>query len=203
MPAPNTGSVLEAEGGLNRTATAVSTNIILEVDGDAIGAVQTLSVREQRSIVMIDEVGSDGHVDSVPNKSTDITGSCRRTRFDNQRIATAFGRPYIHVAAQRIPFDIVIKDIFSGTDSILTTTIKNVWMEQVDYEYKSDDFVIVENMSWKAETIFSQLTGGSNAVPLGVKNFRQVNPIERAADRGRRRGALDGAGLLNAIQEAA
>lgn len=203
MPAPNTGSILEAEGGLNRTAIGVSTNIIIETDGIAIGAVQTLSVQEARQLTFVDEVGSDGHIDSVPSKSVNITGSCRRTRFDNKRIATAFGRPYVHLAAQRIPFDIVIKDIFAGTDSILTTTIKNAWMSRIEYEMSSQDFVIVETMQWEAETIFSQLAGGANAVPLGTLPFRQINPIERAADLGRRRGALDGAGLLNAIQEAA
>jgi len=72
MVAPNTGSFTTAEAARNRTGTAVSTNIIIEVDGNAVGAIQQLQVKEDRSIVTIDEVGTDGHIDSVPNKSTDI-----------------------------------------------------------------------------------------------------------------------------------
>lgn len=206
--APNTGSLLEADGGLNRTGTAVSTNIIIEVDGNSVGAIKSMSIREERRIASIDEVGTDGHIDSVPQSSTDITGSCSRTRFDNLRIASAFSRGFIHVAAQRIPFDIVIKDIFAGSDpsTTLVTTIKNVWIRQISVDYKSDDFVIVDSMDWVAETIFTTLGANSNAVPgaAGGRNLQitDINAVERAADRGDRRGALDAAGLLLAIQEA-
>ena len=74
--APNTESLISDVNGKNRTGTAVSTNIIVEVDGNAVGAIQQLSVNENRKITMIDEVGTDGHVDSVPSSSTNITGSC-------------------------------------------------------------------------------------------------------------------------------
>src|SRR5690606_42104236 len=96
MVAPNTGSITTAEGGRNRTGTAVSTNIIIEVDGNAVGAIQSLSIKETRQIATIDEVGTDGHIDSVPSKSTDITVTCQRTRFDNLRVAAAFSRGFIH-----------------------------------------------------------------------------------------------------------
>jgi hypothetical protein len=208
MVAPNTGSITTAESGRNRTGTAVSTNIIIEVDGNAIGAIQNLQVTESRSIVMIDEVGTDGHIDSVPNKSTDVSISCNRIRFDNLRVAAAFSRPYIHVHSQRIPFDIVIKDIFAGDDpaSTLVTTIKNCWIEQIQYDMKASDFVIAESMSLKAETIYTTLGANSNAVPAatGGRNLPigPGNVFELAADRGDRRGALDGAGLLLAIETA-
>jgi hypothetical protein len=205
---PSTGSILLTDTGANRTGTAVSTCIIVEVDGNAVGAIKSLSINEAREIAMIDELGTDGHIDSVPKRATDISGDCKRTRFDNLRMLAAFSRPYIHLAAQRIPFDIVIKDTFAGNDvnSVLVTTIKNVWCDSVKITYSSDDFVIVEDMSWKAEQIYSKI-GSSNAVP-GVAGSRQmkirtpISQYELMADRGERRGALDGAGLLQATEAA-
>lgn len=205
MVAPNTGSIVEAAGGKNRTGTAVSTNIIIEVDGNSIGAIQSLSIKEDRNIQTIDEVGTDGHIDSVPSKSTDISGSCQRIRFDNLRLMAAFSRPFIHLASQRIPFDIVIKDTFAGNDpsSTIITTIKNVWFRSLSYDYKLD-FVIVENADWVAETIFSTLGANNNAVPsaVGGRNLpiSDQNQFELQTDRGGRRGALDAAGLLLAIE---
>jgi len=208
MTAPNTGSITTAEGGRNRTGTSVSTNIIIEVDGNAVGAIQTLGVKETRAIATIDEVGTDGHIDSVPSKSTNITINCTRTRFDNLRVAAAFSRGFVHAASQRIPFDIVIKDIFAGDDpsSTLVTTIKNCWISDISYEFKTDNFVISDQMSLTAEHIYTTLGANNNAVPgaTGGRNLpiNSVNAFELAADRGDRRGALDGAGLLQAIESA-
>lgn len=212
MVAPNTGSLIgpnDADNTAgNRTGTAVSTNIIIEVDGNAVGAVRSLSIDERRAIAMINEVGTDGHIDSVPRSSTDITGTCERVRFDNLRIAPAFSRGFLHASAQRLPFDIVVKDIFAGNDprTTIVTTIKNVWISQISVRYQSDDFVVVETMNWEAETLFSTLGANTNAVPAaaGGRNLpiRAPSPFELEADRGERRGALDGAGLLLAISEA-
>jgi len=151
--------------------------------------------------------GTDGHIDSVPSQSTNITGSCQRTRFDNLRIAAAFSRGYIHVAAQRLPFDIVIKDLFAGNDdaTILITTLKNVWISKIASTVRSDDFVIVDDMDFEAEHIYSTLASG-NAVPAAAGG-RQIlvgdhtSPFEFETDRGGRRGALDGAGLLRAVED--
>src|SRR6266404_6941053 len=94
--APNTNSTLSLPNGTNKTSTAISTNIIILVNNTAVGAVQSLAISERRPIKMVDEVGTDGHVDSVPNQSTNITGSCQRVRFDRLRITEAFGRGFLH-----------------------------------------------------------------------------------------------------------
>jgi hypothetical protein len=202
----NTLSSVAGPDGQNKTFTAVSTNIIIKVGNNPVGAVKSLSIRESRNVSMIDEIGTDGHIDSVPNKSVDISGSCSRTRFDNLRIAAAFSRGFIHVAAQRVPFDIDIIDTFAGSDpgTHITTKIKNVWIKQISVNYRNDDFVIVEDMDWEAETIYSILGANSNAVP-GVAGGRNLplpqpqNPFERSTDTGGRRGALDAFGLLQEI----
>lgn len=211
MAYPHTGSQL-TDAGRNVTRTSVSTNIIIQVDGNPVGAVQTLSIDEDRDITMIDEVGTDGHIDSAPKSSTNVTGSCSRTRFDNLRIASAFSRGYVHVAAQRIPFDIVILDIFAAdeddadgfnsADNVITTVIKNVWISKISVKYQSSDFVIGEDMSWKAEHIYSYLGQGNSVVP--APEARQIpiiddDSFERQADIGNRRGALDAAGLIKVV----
>lgn len=206
--ADNTGSILD-DNGLNRTATSLSTNIVIEVNGVAVGAIQELAVTEERGLVQIDEVGHDGHIDSVPNKSTNISGTCQRTRFDKMRIAEAFNRGHVHVHAQRLPFDIIVHDEFADVNQddsgTIITTIKNVWIQNISYSYKAVDFVIIDNMTWQAETIYSTLGNASQNV-IGTVNARgdnigNLNPFEREADRGGRRGALDVPGLIEAFNE--
>jgi hypothetical protein len=201
--APNTSSTLTFPGGQNKTSTAISTNIIIMVNQTPVGAVQTLSISEARSIKMIDEVGTDGHIDSVPNQSTNITGNCTRIRFDRLRIAEAFSRGFIHVASQAYPFDIVILDTQKlDTGSQVSTVIKNVWIKNISYEYQISDWVIMDKMDWEAETIFSTLNSG-NSTPVAQGGERGIPfssiPIERATDVGLngRRGSLDAAGLID------
>lgn len=204
----NTSSTLDWDTGVNKTSTAVSTNIIITVNDVAVGAVQSLQVREERGIKMIDEVGTDGHIDSVPNTSTNITGSCSRVRFDRLRVTEAFSRSFLHVASQIYPFDIVILDKQKQAESQwVSTVIKNVWITGVDYTFSATDWIITDNMNWQAENIYSTLNrGGLNAAQGGER--RIVNPaawnttagtIERAVDRGAdgRRGSLDAGGLID------
>jgi hypothetical protein len=188
--------------GQNKTFTSVSTNIIIKVGANPVGAITSLSINENRPIAMIDEVGTDGHIDSVPKSATNITGDCKRTRFDNLRIAAAFSRGFIHVASQRVPFDIHIIDTFAGSDpgSMLTTVIKSVWISKINYTYSASDFIIVEDMSWEAERIYSTI-GSGNAVTTvaGGRNLilpGTPNEFERQTDRGGRIGSLDASGLL-------
>jgi len=223
--ASNTGSTLfgtPSYANINKTSTAISTNIIIMVHNQAVGAVQSLSVNEQRTIKMIDELGTDGHIDSVPNGSTKITGSCQRIRFDRLRIAEAFSRGFIHVASQVYPFDIVILDKQKkNSGNQISTVIKNVWISSIQYNYQVNDWVITDTMNWEAETIYSILNG-SSASPVAVGGERGIihmggngNPngvleivsgtdgsiknIEQLVDTGfaGRRGSLDAAGLID------
>lgn len=201
--APNTGSTLTLPGGQNKTSTAISTNIIIMVNQTPVGAIQSMSIQEARPIKMIDELGTDGHVDSVPNQSSNFTGSCSRVRFDRLRIAEAFSRGFIHVQSQIYPFDIAILDIQKlDTGSQVSTVIKNVWIKNISYEYTVSDWVIMDKMDWEAETMFSVLNNG-NATPVAQGGERGIPfsniPIERAADTGAngRRGSLDAAGLID------
>jgi hydrogenase maturation factor len=205
----NTGSTLSLDNGVNKTSTAISTNIIIMVNDRHVGAVQSLNISEQRTIKMVDEVGTDGHIDSVPNGSTKIAGSCKRIRFDRLRITEAFSRGFIHIASQVYPFDIVILDKQKRDErSQISTVIKNVWISQIQYAYEVGDWVIADTMNWEAETIFSVLNGSNTPVAvggeIGVKHMgRTGSPkptdIEQDVDTGSggRRGSLDAAGLID------
>lgn len=221
--AANTQSTLSLPNGVNKTSTAISTNIIILVNDTPVGAVQSLAINEKRAIKMIDEVGTDGHVDSVPNQSTNITGTCQRIRFDRLRVAEAFGRGFIHAASQVYPFDIVILDKQKRDQgSQISTVIKNVWIGGISYTYQTSDWVITDNMEWEAENIFSILNGGSSPIPggapvavggeRGIKHMgagpngivnitsgEGVVNIEQLVDTGSggRRGSLDAAGLID------
>lgn len=212
---------------INKTSTAISTNIIIMVNDRAVGAVQSMAINEKRGIKMIDEVGTDGHIDSVPNTSTNITGTCQRIRFDRLRIAEAFSRGFIHAASQVYPFDIVILDKQKrAVANQISTVIKNVWISGISYTYQANDWVITDNMEWEAENIYSFLNGGSSGtqssgnpvaqggeigvVHLGGGQFGgpnitsgpDTNPvvnIEQLVDTGSSgyRGSLDAAGLID------
>jgi hypothetical protein len=217
--APNTGSTLTVAGSnVNKTSTAISTNIIIMVNNTAVGAIQSMAISEKRGIKMIDEVGNDGHVDSVPNVSTNVTGSCQRVRFDRLRITEAFSRGFVHVKSQVYPFDIVILDKQKRDQgSQISTVIKNVWISGLDYTYQVSDWVITDTMTWEAEDIFSVLNNGNSqpvavggergiqhmgAGPNGVVNITSgdgIVNIEQLVDTGSggRRGSLDAAGLID------
>jgi hypothetical protein len=224
--APNTGSTLYGTAAgpqINKTSTAISTNIIIMVNDRAVGAIQRMSVSEKRSIKMIDEVGTDGHIDSVPNMSTNVTGTCERVRFDRLRVAEAFSRGFVHAASQVYPFDIVIMDKQKRDQgSQISTVIKEVWIGGIDYTYQASDWIITDTMTWEAETIFSFLNNGSanngagtpvaqggeiGVVHMGGGQFGNttiisgggITNIEQLVDTGSNghRGSLDSAGLID------
>jgi len=220
---PNTQSTLQYKAsGNNKTSTALSTNIIIKVNNTPVGAVQSLNITEQRTIKMIDEVGTDGHIDSAPQTSTKITGDCTRVRFDRLRAAEAFSRSFVHVASQIYPFDIFIYDrqktavdFTSGLPSnnldTIITVIKNVWINNISYSYTTTDWIIQDKMNFEAETIYSiygsqgndlQIGTAGSAVARGgeisVKSMdaKTWGNIERIVDTGGRRGSMDVAGII-------
>jgi hypothetical protein len=196
-------------GDASTTKTHLSTNINILVHGVAVGAVQSISINEGRAIKQVVEIGTDGNIDSAPTSATTITGSCKRVRFDGQRIAEAFMRGFVHVASQRIPFDITIVDKFSADNaddggSFITTTIKNVWIKQITTDYQADNFIIMDSMDWEAETIFSirnqgPVIGSPNNAGTTMDGAFELNVFEQQADTGLYRGSLDAPGLLKAF----
>jgi hypothetical protein len=205
QPYPQTKSILQNTGSstTNRTGIGLSTMIIIKVGSEPVGAVQTLSISETRTINMFSEVGTDGAIDSCPTASSVISGTCKRLRFDRLRITEAFSRGFLHVKSQRIPFDIEIIDQFNGavgSGSEVVTTIENVWINSLTYAYSQDNWAVFDDMGWQAETISSRIGDGeAPAAQGGERNIPlQYDPYELAADVGKRRGAMDAPGLISA-----
>lgn len=196
---PQTGSIINKSDGTNRTGVALSTQILIKVNDQAVGAVQNLSVREQREITMVNEVGTDGSIDSAPTKSTVISGSCNRVRFDRLRASEAMGRDFLHAHSQRLPFDLDIYDFWGGdTSTPIITTIRNVWITNLSYDYKMDNWLIFDQMDWVAEAIYSSINGNPAATggERGTANM-QFNKYEIAADRGLTRGTMSDPDLIH------
>lgn len=209
--APNTGSTLTLGndvlgGGKNKTSTSLSTNIIIKVNDTAVGAIQQLSINENRAVREIYEVGTDGAIDSTPTSSTKYNGSCQRIRFDRLRISEAFLRGFLHVKSQVYPFDIYIIDRQKKDSSNwITTVIKNVWITSLSYGYQANDWILTDTMNWLAEDI-SSYTGGNlpaaNGGERGLTYFVDdlvSGGIERQADIGAngRRGSMDVSGIID------
>lgn len=205
--APNTQSTLSHASGNNKTSVSLSTNILITVNGAAVGAIQSISVDESRQVKFFGELGTDGHIDSAPTASTTVSGSCTRIRFDRLRIAEAFGRGFVHVRSQVYPFDIVILDKQKKDDAnVITTVIKNVWIKRINTSYSATDWIISDQMDWEGETIYSTIGTSSKNVASGGERGLQYfnNPFERETDIGKngRRGSLDFSGILDIGSEA-
>lgn len=198
-----TGSLITTPNGQNSTRTAISPQIIVRVNGVAVGAIQSINIKESRPFKPIDELGTDGHIDSAPTGSTNITGSCTRLRYDRLRATEAFSRGFIHVASQRLPFDIEISDRWNGDgESSIVTIIENVWITDSSYTYSADNWLITDDIQFMAESISSVTSGGTNAANGGARGIvwqTDTDGIERETDRGIRRGAFDVPGLINSL----
>jgi hypothetical protein len=201
VPAPlNTGSIIANPNGADRTGLALSTWIIIKVAGNAVGAVQTLTVNEQRTITPMSELGTDGIVDSAPTASSQFSGSIDRIRYDLLRIGPALSRDFLHISSQRLPFDIQIFDNWAGTgSSSIVTTVENVWFKSIEYSYRAENWLIHDNVQWQAERISSTLNGGL-AATSGARGFPlQVDAIEETADQGLLIGSLSIGGVINEL----
>ena len=203
MPTRNTTTQLTDSQGNNRTATHLSTNIIIKVENNVVGCIQSLNISESRPVKFLAEVGADGFFDSAPNGPSTTTGRVQRVRYDKTRMFEAFGRGFIHIHSQRIPFDIEIHDVFHDADpsNAIITTLKNVWFKSISYDYTVSDYIIQENADFECERIYSIINNKNvaQAVANGRSNPIILNAFEQEADRGAFTGALDAAGLLNAF----
>ena len=204
---PNTGTLFDnpaVEGA--KTRTGLSTQIVITVNGEPVGAVQSFQEGQQRGNKRINEVGTDGVIEIVPQSSATVTLTVNRMVFDGLSITEAFARGFRNIHAQRIPFDIVVIDRFSGSGSdAVVTTYHNCWFSQIGKSYTTSDYTITENCSIDVEHISTERSGEAVALSQGVNGTReiagrQMDSVELAADAGKggRRGALDFPGLISA-----
>lgn len=196
---PKTGSILDST-----THTSLSTQIIIMVNNEPVGAVQSFSESQSRSNKRVYEVGLDGTVEIVPESPTQFTLSIDRIVFDGLSITEAFARGFRNIQSQRIPFDIIVIDQFSGTgDDSIITTYHNCWFNKLDKSYRADNYIITESCGVDVEHISTIRGGDAVALSQGVGGGRQnagiqIDEVELQADSGIRRGGLDFPGLISA-----
>jgi hypothetical protein len=209
---PNTEStILRGTGDSTegRTSTGLSTQIIIKVNNQPVGAVQNMTVTQNRGLQRINEVGTDGNVEIVPNTSTTFDISVNRIVFDQLRLPEAFSRSFRFINAQRVPFDIEVYDIGnadeqnalveSSSSGVVVMKFVNCWFQNYVTPYQATDFLITESATIWAETGFVS-SGG--APPPHLRDFgpqTDTAGIEGSANVGDRRGGIDAAGLINAV----
>lgn len=196
-----------------RIQAALSTQIVIKAQGVNggwydVGAIQSFQVQESRNINHIQEVGTDGIVQSHPSGAQPIQLTVNRAIFDYQRVTVAFQRGFHHVMSQRFPFDIVVidynphvfaagnrnydgprdtsSDSFSIADSSSSQTIRtrfvNCWFNNNSYTYASDNYMITENATLTAEAVYD--TNIENDVVLAQDGHDAIEAIHDRTWRG-------------------
>lgn len=201
---PNTGTIFDNPDNGSKTRTALSTQIVVYVEGEPVGAIQSLQENQTRPTKNITEVGTDGVIEIIPSGAATIKLTIQRVVFDGLSLPEAFSRGYRNIHAQRIPFDIVVIDKFTGDgDNAVVTTYHNCFFTSLSKTYSSSDYMISESANVDAEFMSTTRAGGPVADSQGVNGGReipgrQIDSVEQSADTGTRRGPLDFAGLISA-----
>lgn len=195
---PQTGSILDS-----KTRTSLSTQILIMVENEPVGTIQSFDSDQSRGIKRIHEVGTHGTLEGVPDSQTQYSLSVKRIVFDGLSITEAFSRGFRNINAQRIPFDIVVIDQFSGQDNdAVITTYEDCWFESVNKALNAENFVITEGVKIFVGNVRTLRGGEAVALSQGIGGGRQVSTqiddVELLADSGARRGTLDFPGLINA-----
>ena len=205
---PNTGSqVMEPS-----PHTGLSTQIIIKVAGTPVGALQRLSVTQNRPLERIKEVGTDGVIEIVPNGPTTYELTVSRIVFDMVRLPESFLRGFRFIDSQRLPFDIDILDLsgvtspnedISNDSTITTMTYHNCWFTTYTTPYTVDNYVITEEATLWCETAFLSTPSGVSMPtnPRGLDALAQTDSmgIEQSVNNGGRLGSLDVAGLMSSV----
>lgn len=197
MPAnyPATGSTLKSN-----ISTGLSTQIIIKVGSDTVGAVQSLNVTQTRPIYRAVEIGLDGTLELVPNQRTEVTMAVTRIVFDKLRMAEAFARGYVNIKSQRLPFDILVIDRTAGEgNDAITHTFKNCWFQNYVTPYQAENYIITETATIHVEDVSSRLGASANVAQGGAREMKpQIETRERATDIGDFRGTMDAPGIISA-----
>lgn len=205
---PNTGTLFQEQ----RTNSGLSTQIIIKVNDEPVGALQRISVSQNRPLKQISEVGTDGLIEIVPQGATTFTLDVERMVFDQLRLPEAFSRGFRFINAQRNPFDIEIFDLSSvdpsgaaptSSNGLVVMTFKNCWFASYSTPYQAGDYTIAESAQIQAETAFVSNLEASQSIfdtsRRGLAPQTDEAGIEDATNLGGRRGALDASGLINSL----
>ena len=201
---PNTGTQFFGQ----RTNSGLSTQIIVKVNNVPVGALQNLTVNQNRPLKRINEIGTDGNIEIVPQSSPTYDLNVTRIVFDQLRLPEAFARAFRFIGAQRVPFDIDIFDMQANAAGssegagLIVMTFTNCWFNTYSTPYSVDDYTIIETATIWAETASVKGVEDSFQRPETLRDMvTQTDSvgIESSTNTGRRRGSLDAGGILNSL----
>ena len=208
---PNTGSILDTVTGQASTNTGLSTQIVIRVNNQAVGALQSLRVSQNRGLQRISEIGTDGVIEIVPNKATEYEITAERVVFDQLRLPESLSRGFRFISAQRVPFDIDIFDIANvnppagpqtaSSTGVVVMTYKNCWFTRYETPYAAENYVITESATIWAETAYISNLQGID-IPNNIRGLvaqTDAQNIERQTNLGASRGSLSYSGIYNSI----
>jgi len=201
-----TGSTNEAN-----MATGLSTQVIIEVNNQPVGAIQSFKPQQQRAISGVAEVGTDGFIEKIPHKATEIKIEIQRVMFDRLRLPAAFARQFVNISAQRVPFDVRLfdkgnvlpdnaeadGDVGASNTGVISHVYKNCWFTNFSTTYSASDYIVMESATISCEFVRSFQGQNQSVIDGGLRGIipdSSGGNIELLADLGRR-GSLDAAGL--------
>lgn len=198
---PTTGSTLRSN-----ISTGLSTQLLIKIENETVGAVQSLSITHNRGLFRVPEIGLDGFLEIVPNKPTEYQATVTRIVFDRLRLPEAFKRGFINIKSQLLPFDIQIIDRTNGDDEgAVVHTLVNCWFQSYNPKYNAGDFIVQEDATILFEDIRTTLGTSQNTAVIG--GARGIQPQtdtygrETATDAGAG-GAVPGAGYRGTLDVA-
>lgn len=186
---PQSGSLLE-----NRINSGLSTQIVVKVDNVTIGAIQKLSISQDRELCRWEEIGTSGIVEIHPKGAAKINLTVERIVFDGMRLPEAFARGFINIQSQRIPFDIDIIDktaMDATGKGAIVHTFNNCWFNRYSPNFNADNFIVSETAQIWCEYVtttrdgISAVTGGYRGIPY------EYDSIERATDSQGKKGRYE------------
>lgn len=191
---PKTGTTLDS-----KISSGISTQIIIKVGTETVGAIQELTISQTRPLTSVKEVGTDGILEILPNGATTYTARISRIVFDGLSLPEAFARGFMNIKSQTVPFNIEIIDTSRGDDNNSTVTqLINCWFKDLSTPYRSNEYIITQGADIDFEDIATTLGASkSNAAVGGDRHINyQDNDRERATDVGTYRGSMDVANLV-------
>lgn len=203
---PLTGSTLNSS-----ISTGLSTQILIKVENEPVGAIQNINITHNRGLYRLPEIGLDGILEIVPNKPTEYQATITRVHYDRLRLPEAFKRGFINIKSQLIPFDIQIIDRTNGDEEgMVVHTLENCWFTTYSPRYQADNFIVQEEATIWIEDVRTNLgnsqssavTGGARGITPQTDTFGR----EVATDAGTGgailgsgfRGTMDVSNLINA-----
>lgn len=206
MAYPITGSTMNSN-----ISTGLSTQILIKIENETVGAIQSISITQNRGLERIKEVGLDGILEIVPRQPTEYEATIQRIYFDRLNLTQAFKRGYFNIKSQLLPFDIQIIDRSNGDgDGAIVHTLENCWFTRYSPRYQSDNFIVQEEAQIWIEDIRTNLGSSQGSAVIG--GARGIQPQtdtfgrELATDAGTGglvpgagyRGTMDVADITNA-----